>query len=297
MSQTQKLSDSRVFMPKKSNFPVEVLLPGGKIEAYVQAVSQIPILTTEQEKALADKLYYYEDLDAARSLVMSHLRFVVHIARSYSGYGLPQADLIQEGNVGLMKAVKRFNPEMGVRLVSFAVHWIKAEMHEYILKNWRIVKVATTKAQRKMFFNLRSAKKKLAWFTAAEVKSVASDLGVSEDVVRQMEGRLAAQDMAFDGYMDDDDDLSLAPAHYLEASGADPAQILEKHNWTKDTTDRLYLALDALDDRSKDILASRWLGDRKSTLHELAGKYNVSAERIRQLEKNAMKKVKVALVA
>ena len=297
MSQTQKLSDSRVFMPKKSNYPVEVLLPGGKIEAYVQAVSQIPILTTEQEKALADKLYYYEDLDAARSLVMSHLRFVVHIARSYSGYGLPQADLVQEGNVGLMKAVKRFNPEMGVRLVSFAVHWIKAEMHEYILKNWRIVKVATTKAQRKMFFNLRSAKKKLAWFTAAEVKSVASDLGVSEDVVRQMEGRLAAQDMAFDGYMDDDDDLSLAPAHYLEASGADPAQILEKHNWTKDTTDRLYLALDALDDRSKDILASRWLGDRKSTLHELADKYNVSAERIRQLEKNAMKKVKVALVA
>ena len=297
MSQTQKLSDSRVFMPKKSNFPVEVLLPGGKIEAYVQAVSQIPILTATQEKALADKLYYYEDLDAARSLVMSHLRFVVHIARSYSGYGLPQADLVQEGNVGLMKAVKRFNPEMGVRLVSFAVHWIKAEMHEYILKNWRIVKVATTKAQRKMFFNLRSAKKKLAWFTAAEVKSVASDLGVSEDVVRQMEGRLAAQDMAFDGYMDDDDDLSLAPAHYLEASGADPAQILEKNNWTKDTTDRLYLALDALDDRSKDILASRWLGDRKSTLHELANKYNVSAERIRQLEKNAMKKVKVALVA
>ncbi len=284
-------------MPKKSHLPIEVLLPGGKIEAYVQAVSQIPILTAEQEKALADKLYYYEDLDAARALVMSHLRFVVHIARSYSGYGLPQADLIQEGNVGLMKAVKRFNPEMGVRLVSFAVHWIKAEMHEYILRNWRIVKVATTKAQRKMFFNLRSAKKKLAWFTAAEVKSVASDLGVSEDVVRQMEGRLAAQDMAFDGYMDDDDDLSLAPAHYLEASDADPAQILEKKNWTKDSTDRLYLALGLLDDRSKDILASRWLGDQKATLHELAGKYHVSAERIRQLEKNAMKKVKVALVA
>ena len=297
MSQTQQLSESRVFMPKKSNLPVEVLLPGGKIEAYVQAVSQIPILTAEQEKALADKLYYYEDLDAARSLVMSHLRFVVHIARSYSGYGLPQADLIQEGNVGLMKAVKRFNPEMGVRLVSFAVHWIKAEMHEYILRNWRIVKVATTKAQRKMFFNLRSAKKKLAWFTAAEVKSVANDLGVSEDVVRQMEGRLAAQDMGFDGYMDDDDDLSLAPAHYLEASHADPAHILEKRNWTKDSTDRLYLALGALDDRSKDILASRWLGDRKATLHELAGKYGVSAERIRQLEKNAMKKVKTALVA
>jgi len=284
-------------MSKKSNLPVEILLPGGQIEAYVQAVSQIPILTADEEKALADRLYYEEDLNSARGLVMSHLRFVVHIARSYSGYGLPQADLIQEGNVGLMKAVKRFNPEMGVRLVSFAVHWIKAEMHEYILRNWRIVKVATTKAQRKMFFNLRSAKKKLAWFTAAEVKSVANDLGVSEAVVRQMEGRLAAQDMAFDGFLDDDDDLALAPSQFLEASNADPAQILEKKNWTKDTTDRLYFALSVLDDRSKDIIASRWLSDQKSTLHELAGKYGVSAERIRQLEKNAMKKVKTALVA
>jgi RNA polymerase sigma-32 factor len=284
-------------MSKKSNLPVEILLPGGQIEAYVQAVSQIPILTADEEKALADRLYYEEDLNSARGLVMSHLRFVVHIARSYSGYGLPQADLIQEGNVGLMKAVKRFNPEMGVRLVSFAVHWIKAEMHEYILRNWRIVKVATTKAQRKMFFNLRSAKKKLAWFTAAEVKSVANDLGVSEAVVRQMEGRLAAQDMAFDGFLDDDDDLALAPSQFLEASNADPAQILEKKNWTKDTTDRLYFALNVLDDRSKDIIASRWLSDQKSTLHELAGKYGVSAERIRQLEKNAMKKVKTALVA
>ena len=200
---------------------------------------------------------------------MSHLRFVVHIARSYSGYGLPQADLIQEGNVGLMKAVKRFNPEMGVRLVSFAVHWIKAEMHEYILKNWRIVKVATTKAQRKMFFNLRSAKKKLAWFTAEEVKSVANDLGVSEDVVRQMEGRLAAQDMAFDGYSDDDDDLSLAPAQFLETSDADPAHILEKQDWTQDSTNRLYSALSDLDDRSKDILASRWLSDEKQRFMSL----------------------------
>ena len=293
----QELAETRCLMPKKSNLPVEVLLPGGQIEAYVQAVSQIPILTAEEEKKLADKLYYDDDLDSARSLVMSHLRFVVHIARSYSGYGLPQADLIQEGNVGLMKAVKRFNPEMGVRLVSFAVHWIKAEMHEYILRNWRVVKVATTKAQRKMFFNLRSAKKKLAWFTAAEVKSVANDLGVSEEVVRQMEGRLAAQDLAFDGYTDDDDDFALAPAHYLEASDADPAQILEKQDWTQDSTGRLYSALADLDDRSKDILASRWLTDQKATLHELAGKYSVSAERIRQLEKNAMKKVKTALVA
>lgn len=284
-------------MPKKSNLPVEILLPGGQIEAYVQAVSQIPILTAEEERELADRLYYDEDLDAARGLVMSHLRFVVHIARSYSGYGLPQADLIQEGNVGLMKAVKRFNPEMGVRLVSFAVHWIKAEMHEYILRNWRIVKVATTKAQRKMFFNLRSAKKKLAWFTADEVTNVALDLGVSEDVVRQMEGRLAAQDMAFDGYVDDDDDLALAPSQFLETSDADPAWILEKQNWTKDSTDRLYCALSGLDDRSKDIISSRWLSDQKATLHELAGKYGVSAERIRQLEKNAMKKVKTALVA
>ena len=293
----QELAETRCLMPKKSNLPVEVLLPGGQIEAYVQAVSQIPILTAEEEKKLADKLYYDDDLDSARSLVMSHLRFVVHIARSYSGYGLPQADLIQEGNVGLMKAVKRLNPEMGVRLVSFAVHWIKAEMHEYILRNWRVVKVATTKAQRKMFFNLRSAKKKLAWFTAAEVKSVANDLGVSEEVVRQMEGRLAAQDLAFDGYTDDDDDFALAPAHYLEASDADPAQILEKQDWTQDSTGRLYSALADLDDRSKDILASRWLTDQKATLHELAGKYSVSAERIRQLEKNAMKKVKTALVA
>jgi RNA polymerase sigma-32 factor len=246
---------------------------------------------------LADRLFYENDLDAARSLVMAHLRFVVHIARSYSGYGLPQADLIQEGNVGLMKAVKRFNPEMGVRLVSFAVHWIKAEMHEYILRNWRIVKVATTKAQRKMFFNLRSAKKKLAWFTADEVSKVAADLGVSEDVVRQMEGRLSAQDMSFDGYSDDDDDLSLAPAQYLEATNADPALVMEKSDWTQDSTDRLYSAIEKLDDRSRDIIASRWLSDQKLTLHDLAEKYNVSAERIRQLEKNAMNKVRTALVA
>ena len=291
----QDLVKMGCFMPKKSSLPVEALLPGGKIEAYIQAVSQIPILTSEQEKEIANRLFYESDLDAARALVMSHLRFVVHIARSYSGYGLPQADLIQEGNVGLMKAVKRFNPEMGVRLVSFAVHWIKAEMHEYILRNWRIVKVATTKAQRKMFFNLRSAKKKLAWFTAAEVKSVANDLGVSEAVVRQMEGRLAAQDMAFDGLTDEDDDLSIAPAQYLEALDANPAQIIEKQDWAKNSVDRLYASLNHLDDRSKDILASRWLSDQKATLHELASKYSVSAERIRQLEKNAMKKVKMSL--
>ena len=276
---------------------VLTMAPGANLSAYVQTVGAIPMLSQERELELAEKLFYDNCVDSARELVLAHLRFVVHVARTYSGYGLAEADLIQEGNVGLMKAVKRFDPNKGVRLVSFAVHWIKAEMHEYILRNWRIVKVATTKAQRKMFFNLRSAKKKLAWFTAEEVKSVANDLGVSEDVVRQMEGRLAAQDMAFDGFSDDDDDLSLAPAQYLETSDADPAQILEKQDWTQDSTDRLYSALSDLDDRSKDILASRWLSDEKATLHELAGKYNVSAERIRQLEKNAMKKVKTALVA
>ena len=283
-------------MPKKSNLPVEVLLPGGQIEAYVQAVSQIPILTAEEEKEIADRLYYDNDLDAARSLVMSHLRFVVHIARSYSGYGLPQADLIQEGNVGLMKAVKRFNPEMGVRLVSFAVHWIKAEMQEYILKNWRIVKVATTKAQRKMFFNLGALRKGWPGSLPMKLRVLLVTLGLARRL--SVKWKAACwQDMAFDGYTDDDDDLSMSPSQYLEASDADPAQILERQDWTKDTTDRLYAALANLDDRSKDILACRWLADQKATLHELAGKYNVSAERIRQLEKNAMKKVKTALVA
>jgi RNA polymerase sigma-32 factor len=259
-------------------------------------VSGIAVLSAEAEKSLAEKLFYDEDLDAARSLVMAHLRFVVHIARSYSGYGLPQADLIQEGNVGLMKAVKRFNPEMGVRLVSFAVHWIKAEMHEYILKNWRIVKIATTKAQRKMFFNLRSAKKRLAWFTQKEVEAVANDLGVNPEVVMQMEGRLSAQDFAFDGYgSDDEDGGALAPVHFLEDRTADPLVILEREDWTNDSTEKLKGAISGLDDRSKDILVSRWLSDKKKTLHDLAGKYNVSAERIRQLEKNAMKKVRCGL--
>jgi RNA polymerase sigma-32 factor len=283
-------------MVKNRNLPIEVMLPGGQIEAYVQAVSGIAVLSAEDERGLAKKLFYNEDLDAARSLVMAHLRFVVHIARSYSGYGLSQADLIQEGNVGLMKAVKRFNPEMGVRLVSFAVHWIKAEMHEYILKNWRIVKIATTKAQRKMFFNLRSAKKRLAWFTHKEVEAVANDLGVNPDVVRQMEGRLSAQDFAFDGYGDDDEEgSSMAPVHFLEDSSADPLLILERQNWTNDSSEKLTIAIGNLDERSKDIIMSRWLSDEKKTLHDLANKYSVSAERIRQLEKNAMKKVKSAL--
>ncbi|MCW7555890.1 RNA polymerase sigma factor RpoH [Endozoicomonas gorgoniicola] len=278
--------------------PVDMLVPGRNIEAYMQGVSSIAVLSAEEERSIADRLYYKNDLEAARQLVMSHLRFVVHIAKSYTGYGLPISDLVQEGNVGLMKAVKRFNPEVGVRLVSFAVHWIKAEIHEFILKNWRIVKVATTKAQRKLFFNLRSSKKRLSWFTNDEVKSVASDLGVEAKVVREMESRMAGQDTAFDGYATDDDDQAYqAPAHYLEDKGHDPATLLEDSDWSQSSVNMLRNALAQLDERSQDILQQRWLSEEKATLHELADKYGVSAERIRQLEKNAMKKVKVAISA
>jgi len=272
------------------------LVPGGNLESYIQAVTRIPVLTVEEERELAERLYYEEDVEAARQMVMSHLRFVVHIARSYAGYGLAQADLIQEGNVGLMKAVKRFNPEYGVRLVSFAVHWIKAEIHEFILRNWRIVKVATTKAQRKLFFNLRSQKKRLAWLNHNELNAVAADLGVEARVVREMEGRLASQDTAFDGPMDDDDDAPYqAPVHYLQDHRSDPSVQLENSDWTEDSNGRLMEALNELDERSQDILRERWLTDSKSTLHELADKYGVSAERIRQLEKNAMKKIRTRM--
>ncbi len=272
------------------------LVPGANLESYIQAASRIPVLTVEEERDLGERLYYQGEVDAARQLVLSHLRFVVHIARSYSGYGLAQADLIQEGNVGLMKAVKRYNPEYGVRLVSFAVHWIKAEIHEFILRNWRIVKVATTKAQRKLFFNLRGRKKKLAWLNHEELKAVASDLGVEPRVVREMEGRLASQDTAFDGPQDDDDDTAYqAPAHYLEDRRSDPAVQAENADWSDDSNGRLMLALANLDERSQDILRARWLSEGKSTLHELADRYGVSAERIRQLEKNAMKKIKLQM--
>ena len=278
--------------------PVDMLVPGRNVEAYVQAVSSIAVLSVEEEKGLAERLFYKNDLEAARQLVMSHLRFVVHIAKSYSGYGLPLSDLIQEGNVGLMKAVKRFNPEVGVRLVSFAVHWVKAEIHEFILKNWRIVKVATTKAQRKLFFNLRSAKKKLSWLTNDEAKAVAADLGVEAKVVHEMEGRMSGHDTAFDGYADDDDDKAYqAPAHYLEDRSADPAQQLEDADWSDNSVGMLRNALAQLDERSRDILQKRWLSEDKSTLHELAATYGVSAERIRQLEKNAMKKLKGTMAA
>ncbi|WP_372864172.1 RNA polymerase sigma factor RpoH [Spongiibacter sp.] len=278
--------------------PVQQLVPGGDLSAYIQAVGSIPVLSVERERELAEELYYRGNLEAARELVMSHLRFVVHIAKSYSGYGLPQADLIQEGNVGLMKAAKRFDPSKGVRLVSFAVHWIKAEIHEYVLRNWRIVKVATTKAQRKLFFNLRSAKKQLAWLSNDEAHAVASDLGVDVAEVRRMEGRLSSVDVAFDARDSDDDSSSfVAPVHYLEDHSQDPARLLEADNWEESNHQSLSVALDELDERSRDILQSRWLAESKATLHELADRYGVSAERIRQLEKAAMKKLKVAMEA
>lgn len=270
------------------------LAPGRDLDAYLNTIGGFPILSAEEEKALAERFFYEEDLEAARELILSHLRFVAHIARSYSGYGLAQADLIQEGNVGLMKAVKRFDPNVGVRLVSFAVHWIKAEMHEFILRNWRIVKVATTKAQRKLFFNLRGAKKELAWLSPEETKAIADDLGVSTKEVTRMEGRLAASDMAFDGY-DTDDGEGTAPAYFLASPAADPADIVADADYAEDASEQLGVALAGLDERSRDILARRWLQDEKATLHELAAEYGVSAERIRQLEKNAMKKIRKAI--
>ncbi|GAB4301715.1 MAG: RNA polymerase sigma factor RpoH [Thiohalomonadaceae bacterium] len=276
---------------------LQVNIPLGSIEAYTQAINRIPMLTAEEERELAVRLREDNDLEAARRLVLAHLRFVAHIARGYSGYGLPQADLIQEGNIGLMKAVKRFDPDQGVRLVSFAVHWIRAEIHEFILRNWRIVKVATTKAQRKLFFNLRSSKKRLGWFSKDEVDAVARDLGVSAATVLEMESRLAGQDVTFDAQSDDDDEV-MAPAAYLADSRFEPAAQLEAANSEADNSQRLHSALATLDERSRDIVAARWLSeDGKTTLQDLADKYNVSAERIRQLEKNAMNKLRNMLVA
>ena len=277
---------------------VQMLSPGANLQSYVQSVNSIPLLSAEQERDLGERLYYHQDLDAARQLVMAHLRFVVHIARSYSGYGLPQGDLIQEGNVGLMKAVKRFNPEMGVRLVSFAVHWIKAEIHEYVLRNWRIVKVATTKAQRKLFFNLRRQKKRLAWLTNSEVDAVADSLGVEAREVREMESRLTGHDMSFDPSDSDDDESAYqSPSNYLEDHTYDPALQLEASDQTENSSSNLHEALSQLDERSRDILQQRWLSDEKVTLHDLAAQYGVSAERIRQLEKNAMNKLKGSIAA
>jgi len=278
--------------------PIAVTVPGVNLGSYIQAVNSVSVLSAEEERALAERFHFEEDLDAARQLVLAHLRFVVHIAKSYAGYGLPQADLIQEGNIGLMKAVKRYDPTLGVRLVSFAVHWIKAEIHEYVIKNWRIVKVATTKAQRKLFFNLRSMKKGSRHLTQDEAAAIASDLNVSTRDVFEMEGRLLSHDAPLDGSPDDDDErASQAPIHYLEDRRYDPAVQVEEADFENRNTERLMAAIGSLDARSQAILARRWLSEEKATLHELADEYGVSAERIRQLEKNAMDKVRAVLVA
>ncbi len=273
---------------------IELTTPGKDIESYLACVHSIPILTPEQEKELAFKLYDNDDLDAARQLVIHHLRFVVHIARSYSGYGLPVGDIIQEGNVGLMKAVNKFDPNRGVKLVSFAVHWIKAEIHEYILKNWRLVKIATTKAQRKLFFNLRSKKKTLEWLTKEEAENIAKDLNVEVKDVLHMEKRLSANDTPFDAPSNtsDSDDQIMSPSQYLEDSAANPADLVEAEQTMEFHNDELLDALKSLDDRSKDIILRRYLTDTKVTLHELADEYQVSAERIRQIENGALKKLK-----
>ncbi|AJI95248.1 alternative sigma factor RpoH [Yersinia ruckeri] len=276
------------------------LVPQGSLEAYIRAANAYPMLTAEEERELAERLHYQGDLGAAKKLILSHLRFVAHVARNYSGYGLPQADLIQEGNIGLMKAVRRFNPEVGVRLVSFAVHWIKAEIHEYVLRNWRIVKVATTKAQRKLFFNLRKTKQRLGWFNQEEVELVAKELGVTSKDVREMESRMSAQDMTFDPTPDDDvrDGQSMAPVLYLQDKASDFADGIEEDNWESHAADKLSYALEGLDERSQHIIRARWLDDdNKTTLQELADQYGVSAERVRQLEKNAMKKLRIAIEA
>ena len=276
---------------------LQLASPTGNISGYISMVNNVPMLTAEEEKALAEDLQKNDNLEAARKLILPHLRFVVHVARGYSGYGLNQADLIQEGTIGLMKAVKRFDPTVGVRLVSFAVHWIRAEMHEFILRNWRIVKVATTKAQRKLFFNLRKNKKRLGWFTHEEVQTVASELGVKPETVLEMESRLSSRDMAFDGYGDEDDDSHfVAPSQYLEDMRQEPSQLIESADWSEHNETRLAQALETLDDRSRDILQSRWLGEKKLTLHDLADKYGVSAERIRQLEKASLQKMRTVLM-
>ena len=274
--------------------PMDISAPGQNLEAYLNSIQNIAILSPAEERKLAEDLYYREDLEAARQLVMAHLRFVVHIARGYSGYGLPQADLIQEGNVGLMKAVRKFNPEVGVRLISFAVHWIKSEIHEYVLKNWKIVKVATTKAQRKLFFNLRNKKKNITWLNEDDVKMISTELGVKEDTVREMEQRMSSHDVSFDPYSADDGEEgnSYSPADYLTNEDSDPMEIVEKEDYARDQINQLQNAISDLDERSQLILKERWLTDDKPTLHELADKYGISAERIRQIEKKAMEKIR-----
>jgi RNA polymerase sigma-32 factor len=280
--------------------PAELAIAGpvGSFDAYVDTVSRIPVLSRENEHALAVRFHTEGDIDAARQLVLSHLRFVLHIARGYAGYGLPMGDLVQEGNVGLMKAVKRFDPSVGVRLVSFAVHWIRAEIHEYVLRNWRLVKVATTKAQRKLFFNLRKFKKNLGWLSAEETSAIARDLGVTEQDVTEMERRLSSRDVSYDPTPDaeEDESSSYSPAAYLPAPDADPAVAIESAEWDDDVSDRVAHAMTHLDERSRAILRARWVNEPKATLHELADEYGVSAERIRQIEANAIKKLQKLVV-
>jgi RNA polymerase sigma-32 factor len=271
--------------------------PIGSLDAYLDRVSRIPVLSREEEHELAVRFRRDDDLNAARQLVLAHLRFVVHIARGYGGYGLPVGDLIQEGNVGLMKAVKRFDPSLNVRLVSFAVHWIRAEIHEYVLRNWRLVKIATTKAQRKLFFNLRRMKKNLTWLSAEETRAVARDLGVTTAEVTEMEQRLSARDMSFDPTPESDEDDVYSPAAYLPSPDSDPAMSVEADEWESDSADRLQVAMNRLDERSRDILQKRWMTEEKATLHELADKYGVSAERIRQIEANALGKLRGFMTA
>ena len=279
---------------KDNTLMMQLALPAGSLDSYIQSVNLIPILSVEEERELALRYRHDNDLDAAKQLVMSHLRFVVKVARGYNGYGLPLADLIQEGNIGLMKAVKRFDPAIGVRLVSFAVHWIRAEMHEFILRNWRIVKIATTKAQRKLFFNLRSAKKRLGWMNKDEVDAIARDLGVSSKDVMEMEQRLSHHDASFDGASVDEEEDVFAPAAYLEDLRYGPEEQLESDQLDDQQQVRLQNAIATLDDRSRDIISKRWLVENKATLHELAAEYDISAERIRQIENNAMKKLKAS---
>ncbi|MEN8217694.1 MAG: RNA polymerase sigma factor RpoH [Pseudomonadota bacterium] len=275
------------------NFNTQIAVLGQDVENYARTVKAIPVLEADKERELAERLYNQGDLEAARQLVMSHLRFVLYIAQSYRGYGLPEADLIQEGNIGLMKAVKRFDPSVGVRLVSFAVHWIRAEIHEFILRNWRIVKVVTTKAQRKLFFKLRSKKKRLGWLSLEEVENIAKDLGVSHKDVLEMEKRLSAQDVPFDAPNDNDsEDEAFTPASYLEDNRYEPAALIEQEDWKAQSHKQLHRAFEKLDARSLDILQKRWLSEKKSTLQELATQYKVSAERIRQIESNAIKKLR-----
>src|SRR5579859_4118181 len=278
-----------------ANLPVPSVV--GSLDAYISAVHRIPVLSQDEEQALSRRYNEQEDLESARQLVMSHLRFVVHVARGYSGYGLQLSDLIQEGNIGLMKAVKRFDPDQGVRLVSFAVHWIRAEMHEFILRNWRIVKVATTKAQRKLFFNLRKSKKRLGWMNRAEVETIAKDLKVSPEEVLEMESRLAGKDIGFDltPESEDEDSVSVAPVTYLADESSDPAESIERQDYETRSEARLGHALTALDERSRHILQRRWLDEEKATLQELADKYKISAERVRQLENNAINKLRIAM--